>query len=128
MKPDPKQFKPKKTSRKAVVKKLDITFSRWIRARDNHTCVTCGKVCDPKQSQAGHYISRVYYSTRWSETNVHCQCYACNVCRHGAMVDYTIFMINRYGADYIQKMYVESKKTAKFSTGELLAMIERYSF
>ena len=60
---------PKKPSRKTLVKKLDKVFSQYIRRRfavnEIAKCVTCGKQAHWKDLQAGHFMSRKHYSTRW---------------------------------------------------------------
>ena len=79
----------KKLTRSKIVKKLDNIFSQYIRLSNskngNCTCVTCGKVGDWKNGgmQAGHFMSRKHYSTRWDERNVKPQCAGCNVFRYG---------------------------------------------
>ena len=71
---------PKKPSRKNLIKKLDNVFSQYIRRRfavnGITKCVTCGKedFWRGGEMQAGHFISRKHYATRWNETNVQSQC------------------------------------------------------
>lgn len=73
----------KKMTRGEVVKRLDSIFSKWVRLRGAkitpdgrilNKCCTCGVVQDITKMDAGHYISRGKYATRWSEDNVHPQC------------------------------------------------------
>ena len=71
----------KKPTRSKLVKKLDTVFSQYIRRSnaDNNgycTCVTCNKTFHWKEIQAGHFMSRKHYSTRWDERNVKTQCVA----------------------------------------------------
>jgi len=77
----------KKPTRKTIVKKLDKLFSLYIRTRyaknEIAECITCGKKAHYKKLQAGHFMSRKNYATRWEEKNVEVQCYACNVMRYG---------------------------------------------
>lgn len=76
-------IKNKKMTRGEVVKRLDSIFSKWVRLRGAkitpdrrilNKCCTCGVVQDITKMDAGHYISRGKYATRWSEDNVHPQC------------------------------------------------------
>ena len=68
----------KKPTRSKLIKKLDTVFSQYVRLsnaddRGYCTCVTCGKkgqMEDRRNNQAGHFISRANYSTRWDERNV----------------------------------------------------------
>ena len=75
---------PKKLTRSKIVKKLDAVFSQYIRLSNADkngycTCVTCGKKYFWKQIQAGHFMSRKHYSTRWLEDNVKPQCYTSTI-------------------------------------------------
>lgn len=59
--------------------KLDAVFSKYIRLKYSDDkgycrCISCGKVFPWKEIQNGHYMSRRYMSTRFSEDN----------CRHNA--------------------------------------------
>jgi len=61
----------------------DRWFSKYIRIRDAYDngychCCTCGKVFFWKYIQAGHFVSRGKYATRFNEENVHAQCAYCN--------------------------------------------------
>jgi hypothetical protein len=64
----------KKPSRKTIITKLDSIFSQYIRLRYSKNeiseCVTCGKQDHWKKLQAGHFVSRKHYATRWDEDNV----------------------------------------------------------
>ena len=54
--------------------KLDAVFSKYIRLKYSDDkgycrCISCGKVFPWKEIQNGHYMSRRYMSTRFSEDN-----------------------------------------------------------
>lgn len=117
----------KKISRKGLVAKLDKIFSEYIRRRyaDHNgicTCVTCGKKDHWKNQQAGHFMSRKHYSTRWNEDNVQVQCMGCNVYRYGEQYKYGIYL----GSDKADELYLLSHQTIKFSNVDLEDMIEIY--
>ena len=42
--------------RKALKKKAWVIFSKWIRERDNYTCITCGKSAPEVHIHAGHLL------------------------------------------------------------------------
>jgi len=120
----------KKPTRSKLVKKLDIIFSQWVRlskadSRGFCTCVTCGKQGHWKTGgiQAGHFMSRKHYSTRWDENNVHPQCVACNVYRAGEQYKYSLYL----GKNLSDELYEASRKTVKFTNIELQEMILHYS-
>jgi len=79
---------------------IDTTFSKYIRQRDEDTCFTCGRKLDHKESQAGHYISRVNLALRCDEINVNCQCKGCNIFKKGNLTEYALRLMKKHG-DYI---------------------------
>ena len=118
---------PKKPTRKTLITKLDKVFSEYIRRRyaknDIATCVTCGKKDHWKKLQAGHFMSRKHYATRWDEYNVEVQCSACNVFRYGEQ-----YLFSKYlGVDLSEELLIKSRKIQKFTDNELLEMIDLYT-
>ena len=119
---------PKKPTRSKVVKKLDAVFSQYIRLSNADkngicTCVTCGKKYHWKQIQAGHFMSRKHYSTRWVEDNVKPQCYGCNVMQQGQQYKFSKYL----GNNLSEQLYSKSKEVVKFTTDELQDKITYYS-
>jgi 5-methylcytosine-specific restriction endonuclease McrA len=97
----------KKPSRKTIITKLDNIFSQYIRLRYSKNeiseCVTCGKQDHWKKLQAGHFVSRKHYATRWDEDNVQVQCSGCNVFRYGEQ-----YLFSKYlGARFIRRVINE---------------------
>ena len=117
----------KKPSRKIIITKLDNIFSQYIRLRYSKNeiseCVTCGKQDHWKKLQAGHFVSRKHYATRWDEDNVQVQCSGCNVFRYGEQ-----YLFSKYlGVDLSEELLMKSRKIQKFTDNELLEMIELYT-
>jgi len=116
----------KKPNRKLLVKKLDTIFSEYIRRRyainDIAECVTCGKKDHWKKQQAGHFMSRKHYSTRWDERNVEVQCQGCNVWRYGEQYKFSLHL----GAGLADELMVKSRQIEKFSNADLVMMYETY--
>lgn len=116
----------RKPSRSHLVKKLDTVFSQYIRRRyaknDIAECVTCGKKDHWKKMDAGHFMSRKHYSTRWDEDNVQVQCKSCNLYNQGEQYKYSIFL----GDQKSEELYMKSKQTVKISNFELEELIEIY--
>jgi len=117
---------PKKPSRKTIVTKLDKVFSEYIRRRyaknDIAECVTCGKKDHWKNLQAGHFMSRKHYATRFDEENVEVQCVACNVYRYGEQY----LFAKHLGQEKADKLLAKSRTMVKLKDWELLDMIEIY--
>ena len=118
----------KKPTRSKLVKKLDVVFSQYIRlssadSRGMCTCVTCGRQYHWKNIQAGHFMSRKHYSTRWDENNVFAQCCSCNMFKQGEQYKYSLFL----GSELANDLYLKSKELKKFSTTDLERMIDKYT-
>ena len=118
---------PKKPSRKTLVKKLDTIFSIYIRRRytkDNIAeCVTCGKQDHWKNLQAGHFMSRKHYATRWDEDNVEVQCMGCNVYRYGEQYKFSKYL----GETKSDELLFKSRQVKKFTDADLIDLIELYT-
>lgn len=117
---------PKKPSRKTIVNKLDKVFSEYIRRRYTKNgiaeCVTCGKKDHWKNLQAGHFMSRKHYATRWDEENVEVQCMACNVYRYGEQY----LFAKHLGQEKADELLAKSRTMVKLKDWELEEMIEIY--
>ena len=117
---------PKKPTRKTLITKLDKVFSEYIRRRyaknDIATCVTCGKKDHWKKLQAGHFMSRKHYATRWDEDNVEVQCSACNVFRYGEQYLFAKYL----GTEKADMLLNKSRETVKFPNWEIQEMIDLY--
>lgn len=117
---------PKKPSRKTIVTKLDKVFSEYIRRRYAKNgiaeCVTCGKKDHWKNLQAGHFMSRKHYATRWDDENVQVQCMACNVYRYGEQYLFAKYL----GQEKADELLARSRTMVKLKDWELEEMIEKY--
>jgi len=119
---------PKKLKRSSVVTKLDTVFSKYIRLKDADKngyceCFTCGKKSKWNEGvDAGHFMSRKHYSTRWDERNVKPQCKYCNMYRNGEQYKFA----QNLGEDLSEELYILSKQTVKYSNIELNGMAEYY--
>ncbi len=120
--------KPKKKTQSQLKKELDSVFSRWIRNRDSVngyvTCACCRQIIPIEQSQNMHYISRSYLVHRFNERNCHAGCRVCNVFKNGNYPAYTIFMLDKYGEQYIRELEQTKGTICKYLDYEQL--IEKY--
>ncbi len=119
----------KKISRSRLIKQLDTIFSQYVRLKNidkqGYTkCVTCGKKGHWKNSgmQAGHFMSRKHYATRWDINNVHVQCTACNMFRQGEQYKFSLYL----GNELSESLYKKSRKIVKYSNNDLKSMISEY--
>jgi NinG protein len=116
-----KQVKPNVAKLK---KKADAVFSKYIRLRDNNTCITCGTTTG--QMQCGHFMSRRYNATRYDEENCNCQCYRCNVLFYGEQYKYSIEIDLKYGDGAARKLAGLAKTPHQFTVYELQEIIDEY--
>jgi len=120
------------TTRSKLVKKLDQVFSKYIRTRNVDDsgyadCFTCGTTRHWSEVDAGHFMSRGCYMTRWDEQNVQFQCKRCNGFRSGEQYKFAIELDALYGDGTADELVIKSKQTARFSIDELKEMIRTYT-
>ena len=98
--------KKKPAGTRLLRKKLWTLFSLFIRQRDNYTCFTCNKQATGSGMHAGHFITGATCppSLYFDETNVHAQCYHCNINLSGNWVRYEEKMKDLYGKRYVDKL------------------------
>ena len=122
----------KKRSLKALKRDLDERFSVWVRQGkgllvDYNECVTCGVEKDWRDLHAGHFIPRQYTATRYDPRNVWPQCPRCNTFRHGALTEYTLFMIKTYGQSVVDELLQAKHKTVKMTRSDYEELLAKYS-
>ena len=118
--------------RKLLKQRAWVVFSKWIRDRDNHTCITCGakegqlsKNGKPIHIHAGHYC---HNREDFNEMNIHAQCMGCNWRKKGNMRVYTLRMVEWYGLDAVKTLMLCEKEKARLESAEFyLNIIEKYS-
>lgn len=99
--------------RKQILK-LDRVFSQFIRLRDANRqgicfCITCGKTFHWKDGDAGHFVQRDRYATRYDERNVHAQCKYCNRFRSGEQSIHGMQIDKKYGEGTAAQLITISK-------------------
>lgn len=119
-------------SKPKLIKELDSLFSRYIRLKYSDKngycrCISCGKVYFWKDIQNGHYMSRRYMSTRFSEDNCRPQGVECNIFNQGAIQMYRRALIKQIGEQRVDLIEVRARQENKnWSLFELQAMIKYY--
>lgn len=119
--------KKKLKSFKKLKLEADRLFSIFIRKRDKHICYTCGKWLNPKESQAGHYISRNYLFLRYDERNVHCQGNECNIFKKGNLAVYALKLESQYGQGILQELEAKKLNNVGDSRIFLTEIIKKYA-
>lgn len=121
-----------KTAQSAV-RKLDATFSLYIRLRDSRQydgkyfrCISCGRVLPYEKGDCGHYISRRNMVLRFSEDNCHMQCSHCNRFQDGNILDYRAGLVRKIGEQRVQMLEAQRHDTKKWSVWELDILNDHY--
>ena len=118
---------PKKT--KTLARVLDDTavlMQKYVRLKDFSfnggfcKCVTCGKTGHWKEFDGGHFISRTYTIHKILEKNIHPQCKGCNRFAHKCHDDYSMFMIDTYGDEFVRNLIDTKRTVMKYDRQELL--------
>lgn len=114
--------KPKTISK--IVEEAARLMQKYVRLKasdkdGNVKCVTCGKVGHYKEMQGGHFIGRKWLATRLMEENIHPQCPCCNGPLSGNMIQYTLYMQDTYGRDFVEELQRLKHKSRKYYKPEV---------
>lgn len=72
--------KPRKVSRKGLVKKLDDICAKIIKVRDENTCQMCGKYVTKGDAHSSHVLPKsMGYYVRWDLLNLKLLCFHCHM-------------------------------------------------
>lgn len=105
-------------------KELDRVFSIYIRLKFPKRCYTCGKV--DVTLQCGHFVSRQYLATRWSEDNCRPQCVGCNLFGNGQLLDFEENLKKELGDEFVENMKKTRHQILKLDRQWYLEKIEHY--
>ena len=126
--------KPKASkSSSALVRKLDKTFSLYIRLRDSapwghrfFRCISCGQVKPFDQMDCGHFISRTHMATRFDTQNAHGECRYCNRFSADHLLAYQRNLEAKIGKQAVEMLMVRGRQTKKWSAFELELLIKHF--
>lgn len=113
----------RKLSLRGLLKKADLVFSKWVRAREPK-CVLCGSTTN---LQAGHLIKRGKRAVRFDPLNVHTLCSGCNYRDNFDHDQYVRWFLINYGSKQYIKLISDGDKIKKFTRIELEEIIYKYS-
>lgn len=136
MKRTPFKKKKKKSERDVLIKEVDTLLSLWIRQSNQRkdiegltTCSTCGSSYFWRQLHNGHYQSRRFSSTRFSEKNCAPQCARCNcfganelTATPGESQAMAVWLDRKWGEGTAGMMKRESRKHCQHSVVSLKVM------
>lgn len=122
-----KLAKPKRKakSRKAITlpklkKRVQSKVNEYVRLRDKGLpCISCGKI--PRTPTAGHLWSQGEHGIlRYELDNINSQCVACNLFKHGNLLEYKIGLIKKIGPDRVAYLDDHRHDLKKWTRQELL--------
>lgn len=102
----------KTLKRQELIKRIDRLFQACRRydgawkknGQWYNRCVTSGMVLPIEKIQAGHWIPRGCYATRWDPTNCNPQSAHDNLYKSGAYIEYSHWYIEKYGMEKYEQM------------------------
>jgi len=118
---------------KPKIDTLWIEVAKQIKQRDaGKPCISCGKIMQQHEIQAGHFISRakckaLYYEPR----NIHTQCFECNNNHQKQQETYINFrngLISRYGIEYVEWLEGVKKKEWEIIKSQGLLLTSSHFF
>lgn len=94
-------------------------------------CVSCGEVHHYKDMDGGHFIPKGA-SSYWAleVENVHPQCKGCNGfgMKFGiAAQQYTVFMVDMYGQEFVDNMFATKSNVKKIYKPEYIEMLAEFN-
>ena len=122
----------KATPRNKCLKAIQL-LARISAADDNGycECVSCGALHHYKEMDGGHFIPKGS-SSYWSleVENVHPQCKGCNGfgMKYGiAAQQYTVFMVDMYGQDFVDNMFATKSNVKKMYKADYVALLAEFN-
>lgn len=120
-------------ARRQTLTSLKRTVNKWLSVAIRYeradkktglcTCITCGVKRPPNKMQAGHFLDGSTNASRFSEIQIHPQCYACNVLMNGNKVLYFLQMERKYGREVVDQIISHDKRTVRFCEDRLRASV-----
>lgn len=122
----------KKPKLSTMKKKAWKIFSQYIKLRDDYTCFTCGRKSTGSGLHAGHFLAKRCHGALlyFDPSNVHAQCYHCNINLGGNGPFYSLNLREKYGTGYDEVLIsripdsLSFKPTVEWYKG----LIEKYDY
>ena len=112
-------------SRKAWKLMSELTRRKGAGHDENVSCVTCGAYRHWTEMHAGHFVHCSKQSPlSYDERNIHSQCAKCNTYNHGSLIEYTLYITEKYGCDTIDELKSIKHSGIYLKRAELMALIE----
>jgi len=91
-------------------------------------CYTCGAPHPVSEIDAGHYISRRFYATRYELDNIRPQCQGCNKYRGGEPMKFRSRLVADIGEERVKRLEAKAELNGERHLPRewLIEEIERY--
>lgn len=124
----PRNKKPTKKTARNRAWRICSEYIRRKHADDDGIvqCTTCDTKRHWRQMHAGHFIPKTYDAVYFVEENLWPQCPGCNTFRHGALMEYTLHMIDTYGREGVEWLQGLARNTKPLTVDELLVIEQEY--
>lgn len=111
---------------KGIDGKLDEAWSELVKLQAGYKCEVCGK---ETTLNSHHIFSRSNRSVRWDETNGVCLCvshhtFNSKFSAHKTPTEFTYWLEDEYGREYVQDLSRKAHKTKKWSKHEKEELLE----
>ena len=105
----------------------DYIRRKYANSEGIASCVTCGDTKHWKELQAWHFCpSGASSYLRYIETNIHPQCYHCNINLWSNPIEYRIYMVKTYGEKFVEQMLALRNEPTSLKSYDLQILIEDY--
>ena len=106
------------TDKTVLKRNAQMLVNRYARLRDfkenGLRCVTCESVTGKRDG--GHFLPTSGYSAiRYNTNQIFQQCVNCNQYNGGKPKEYRVFMINKYGLEYVEKLEATRNESRSYS-------------
>ncbi len=124
--------KRKSTLKTYIMNTADRVYSEYIRKKEANrhgycACVTCGVTRKwNDRMDAGHYVNRDDWPTRFDDKNVHPQCQCCNRRNSGRRSRYAVYLKNRYGPMVLDRLDRKSRLVKQFTLDDLKGWVKEW--
>ena len=115
-------------SRSKALSLADKAYSRYIRDRDDWTCICCGvQLKHDRNMNCGHLISRRRMAVRFDDENCHAQCWSCNSAHRYWPDKMTLKVIQKIGFKRYVALCERAEEMRQYKTYELQEIAEKYA-
>jgi hypothetical protein len=114
---------PKKDSKRAIMKELDIAWAKRIKEQ-GRACAVCGRT---SYLNAHHIFSRRYMNTRWDIDNGITLCRGCHLYfAHQKYEEFRDIVLGILGVEGFASLKRESNEIKKWDKEELEMLLQQF--